>query len=360
MCYYRYFIKEARAAVINVDKLTYAASLESLQDLDGRANYHFHQLDICQAEEISDLLRYYRPDAILHLAAESHVDRSISAPASFISTNIVGTYVLLEAARAYWQALPSNRQERFRFLHVSTDEVFGSLDSEGMFAEDSPYDPSSPYSASKAAADHLVMAWHRTYGLPVLITNCSNNFGPFQFPEKLIPLMITNALLGRALPVYGRGANVRDWLYVEDHAAALATLLENGRPGERYNIGARCERCNLAVVESVCALLDRHVPRADKYSHREAIRFAPDRPGHDFRYAIDPTKIEQEIGWRPRHTFESALEKTVHWYLANERWWLPLLPARYETPCSTAQLRAAESATEPLLASSAQAATFAQ
>ena len=326
----RYLISETLCSVINVDKLTYAANLDSLQGVADHPRYCFYQLDICDGESIRDVLRRHQPDAVIHLAAESHVDRSITGSAPFINTNIVGTFILLEAARAYWEALPGVRKDRFRFLHVSTDEVFGSLGPEGAFTETSPYDPSSPYSASKAAADHLATAWHRTYGLPVLTSNCSNNYGPFQFPEKLIPLTITNALMGRDLPVYGRGANVRDWLYVDDHAAALIALIEKGNPGETYNVGARCERTNLAVVHALCDLLDRVSPQTSETSYHDAIRYVADRPGHDFRYAINPAKIEREIGWRPRETYDSGLERTVRWFLANENWWRPVRQARYD------------------------------
>lgn len=325
----RHLIKHAAASVINIDKLTYAANLDSLNEIADDPAYHFYQYDICQREGLAEVLRRHQPEAIIHLAAESHVDRSITGPAAFITTNVVGTSVLLEAARSYWEGLPGAHKDRFRFLHVSTDEVFGSLGPEGAFTEQSRYDPSSPYSASKAAADHLASAWHRTYGLPVLISNCSNNYGPYHFPEKLIPLMITNALCGRALPVYGSGRNIRDWLYVDDHAAALVALIEKGTPGQSYNVGAHCERSNLAVVEALCALLDRHAPLPGKGSHRDAIHYVPDRPGHDFRYAINPDKIVSETGWRPRETFDSGLEKTVLWYLANEWWWWPLRRSRY-------------------------------
>lgn len=326
----RHLIRETDSSVINVDKLTYAANLDSLHEIADEPAYHFYQFDICRGEELTGVLQRHQPEAIIHLAAESHVDRSITGPAAFITTNVVGTSVLLETARAYWEALPGARKDQFRFLHVSTDEVFGSLGPEGAFDETSPYDPSSPYSASKAAADHLASAWHRTYGLPVLASNCSNNFGPYHFPEKLVPLMITNALTGRALPVYGSGRNIRDWLYVEDHVAALVALIEKGTPGQSYNVGARCERSNLAVVEALCALLDGLSPLPGKGSHRDAIHFVPDRPGNDFRYAINPGKIEREIGWRPRETFESGLAKTVEWYIANEWWWRPLRKTRYD------------------------------
>lgn len=326
----RHLIANTPASVINIDKLTYAANLSSLQSIDADERYQFFQLDICDAARLSAVLRRHRPDAIVHLAAESHVDRSITGPADFISTNIVGTYVVLEEARSYWETLKPSERDRFRVLHVSTDEVYGSLGAGGLFSERTPYDPSSPYSASKAAADHLAAAWHRTYGLPVLISNCSNNYGPYHFPEKLIPLIITNALLGRELPVYGNGGNVRDWLFVEDHARALMTILERGRPGESYNVGARCERRSLQVVEAICDILDRLAPRSDNGTHRSAIRYVIDRPGHDFRYAIDPSKIESELGWSAQETFESGLEKTVRWFLANEGWWGPLREKRYK------------------------------
>jgi dTDP-glucose 4,6-dehydratase len=325
----RHLIKDTDAAVINVDKLTYAANRDSLREIADDPAYHFYHLDICEGESLANILQRHQPDAIIHLAAESHVDRSISGPADFITTNVVGTYVLLECARAYWEALPGARKDRFRVLHVSTDEVFGSLGDEGTFTEQTRYDPSSPYSASKAAADHLASAWHRTYGLPVLTSNCSNNFGPYHFPEKLIPLMITNALIGHALPIYGCGRNIRDWLYVDDHVAALVALVERGNPGQSYNVSARCERNNLAVVEAICDLLDRLAPLPGKALHRDAIRFVADRPAHDFRYAINPDKIEREIAWRAQESFESGLEKTVRWYLTNEWWWRPLRESRY-------------------------------
>jgi dTDP-glucose 4,6-dehydratase len=326
----RLLVGELGYSVANIDCLTYAANLGSLDPIVDRSRYSFHNVNICDREAVAAVLRREQPDAILHLAAESHVDRSITGPAAFIETNVVGTYQLLEAARAYWAALPGERQAKFRFVHVSTDEVFGALGPTGAFVETTPYDPSSPYSASKAASDHLAMAWHRTYGLPVVLTNCSNNYGPYHFPEKLIPLMITNALMGRELPVYGAGQNVRDWLYVEDHARALALACTAGVPGESYVVGGRQERSNLAVVHAICDLLDKLRPRADGQSHRAAIAFVTDRPGHDFRYAIDPGKIERELGWRARETFDTGLERTVRWYLDNESWWLPLRLDRYK------------------------------
>ncbi len=316
--------------VVNIDCLTYAANLASLEPVEKNPNYSFYQVNVCDRAAVTDILRLEQPDAIMHLAAESHVDRSITGSAAFIETNITGTFSMLEAARAYWLELPMRRKEAFRFLHISTDEVFGSLGEEGFFSETTAYDPSSPYSASKAASDHLVMAWHRTYGLPVLLSNCSNNYGPYHFPEKLIPLMITNALLGRELPVYGMGTNVRDWLYVDDHARALLTVLLKGVPGERYTVGGHNEKSNLEVVHKICELLDDAQPRDDGQSHTAAINFVEDRPGHDFRYAIDPTKIETELGWRAQETFDSGLNKTVDWYLTNEMWWLPLRLKAYQ------------------------------
>jgi dTDP-glucose 4,6-dehydratase len=318
----RHLVGDLGADVLNVDKLTYAANLHSLDPVAQDARYRFLRADICDRTAIKAALDGFRPDAVLHLAAESHVDRSISGSAAFIETNIVGTHRLLEAARGYWSTLTPAEQTRFRFLHVSTDEVYGSLGSDGAFCEDTAYDPSSPYSASKAASDHLVTAWHRTYGLPALISNCSNNYGPYQFPEKLIPLMILNALEGRPLPVYGTGANIRDWLYVEDHARALVRILEAGRVGETYAVGGRNEHTNLAVVEQICAVLDRLRPAAAP--HCDLVTFVPDRPGHDLRYAIDATKLETELGWRAQEDFASGLEKTVRWYLSNPGWWRPL------------------------------------
>jgi dTDP-glucose 4,6-dehydratase len=310
------------AFVVNVDKLTYAANPRSLDAIAHDPHYAFERLDICDRAAMDAVLAKHQPTAVLHLAAESHVDRSITGAAAFIDTNIAGTYHLLEAARHYCAALSPARREAFRFVHVSTDEVYGSLGAEGRFHEDTPYRPSSPYSASKAASDHLAQAWHRTYGLPVIVSNCSNNYGPRQFPEKLIPLTILKALAGEALPVYGDGANVRDWLHVEDHAAGLIALIEHGRPGERYNFGGDSERTNLAVVEHICATLDRLVPAARP--RRELIAFVTDRPGHDRRYAIDASKVRRELGWQPRQSFEAGLERTVRWYLDNRPWWEPL------------------------------------
>ncbi len=325
----RYLVAERGYSVVNVDCLTYAANLGSLEQIADSPRYAFHQINICDGPAVAAILRREQPDVIMHLAAESHVDRSITGPAAFIETNIRGTYEMLEAARAYWATMTTERKERFRFLHVSTDEVFGSLGNSGLFTPETPYDPSSPYSASKAASDHLAMAWHRTYGLPVVLSNCSNNYGPYHFPEKLIPLMITNALLGRDLPVYGAGANVRDWLYVEDHARALLAICEKGRPGEGYLVGGRNERSNLSVVNAIVSILDRLRPRDDGLSYQEQVMFVEDRPGHDFRYAIDPSKLELELGWRASETFETGIEKTVSWYLENESWWMPLRLRRY-------------------------------
>ena len=318
----RYFIRGTEASVLNVDKLTYAGNLASLSDLSGHSRYRFARQDICNREAMDDLFSDYEPDGVIHLAAESHVDRSIAGASSFIATNVVGTFTLLEAARAYWSRSSLARQKSFRFLHVSTDEVYGSLGEYGAFTETTAYDPSSPYSASKAAADHLASAWRRTYGLPVIISNCSNNYGPFHFPEKLIPLIILNAMHRKPLPVYGDGSNVRDWLYVEDHACALAAILEHGRPGEKYNVGGRNERRNIDVVDRICDILDALRPGTE--SHRSLITCVDDRPGHDQRYAIDASKLENELGWRAQETFDSGIEKTVQWYLANEWWWRPL------------------------------------
>lgn len=306
--------------VINVDKLTYAGNLESLGEAGGQPNHVFLQVDICDATAVRAVFRAHRPRAVLHLAAESHVDRSIDGPDAFVRTNVVGTLHLLEAARAHYETLEGAERGGFRFVHVSTDEVFGSLAEEGRFTPESPYDPRSPYAASKAGSDHLARAWHHTYGLPVIVTNCSNNFGPYQFPEKLIPLMILSALEGRELPVYGDGGNVRDWIYVEDHVSGLLAALDRGRPGETYLFGGSAERRNLDVVRSICALLDELRPDpAGTYAR--LIRFVTDRPGHDFRYAIDARPAQAALGWEPRHGFEAALRETVAWYLANERWW---------------------------------------
>lgn len=316
----RYILDDTDHRVINVDKLTYAGSLASLSRIAGRRDYVFEHADICDRPVIERVFNQYKPDAVIHLAAESHVDRSIDGPADFIQTNVIGTYNLLETARAYQASLPQASRAAFRFLHVSTDEVYGDLGPDGLFSETTAYDPSSPYSASKASSDHLVRAWHRTYGLPVLVTNCSNNYGAYQYPEKLIPLVILNALQRKKLPVYGDGQQVRDWLHVDDHVRALLRVLERGQVGETYNIGGHNEKTNLQVVESICDLLDEMVPDADQVSHRSLIQFVPDRPGHDRRYAIDAGKIQQQLGWQPRETFVSGLRKTVAWYLDNRAW----------------------------------------
>lgn len=318
----RHLVSELGHEVLNVDKLTYAGNLNSLKAIANAPNYRFVQADICDTATMQHLFAEFRPEGVMHLAAESHVDRSITGAAAFIETNVSGTFSMLEAARGYWNGLEQEAKQAFRFLHVSTDEVYGSLGEDGLFRETTAYDPSSPYSASKAAADHLASAWHRTYGLPVVISNCSNNYGPFHFPEKLIPLTILNALHGKTLPVYGNGANIRDWLYVEDHAIALFLVLTRGRAGEKYNIGGRNERRNIEVVERICAALDGMAPRTTPY--RDLINFVADRPGHDHRYAIDAAKLENELGWRALETFETGIEKTVRWYLDNEWWWRPL------------------------------------
>lgn len=318
----RHLVQDLKHTVINLDKLTYAGNLASLKEVEDSPLYHFEKADVCDRPALDAIFRKYQPDGVMHLAAESHVDRSITGAADFIQTNIVGTFVLLEAARDYWNALPDDAKAAFRFLHVSTDEVYGSLGAEGLFEETTPYDPSSPYSASKASADHLANAWFETYGLPVVISNCSNNYGPYHFPEKLIPLVALNALDGKDLPVYGDGSNVRDWLYVEDHAKALFTIMVKGRLGEKYNVGGRNERTNLHVVETICDILDELRP--SNRPRRELITFVTDRPGHDARYAIDATKLENELGWRAKENFESGIRKTVEWYLENEWWWGPL------------------------------------
>lgn len=326
----RHLIARGDTRVVNLDKLTYAGNLASLEEVKGSSNYCFVEVDIRDMSAVSGVLAEEQPEAIMHLAAESHVDRSIEGPGDFIETNIVGTFRLLQAALGYWNSLGEEKKARFRFHHVSTDEVFGDLPfDDGIFTEDTAYDPSSPYSASKAASDHLVRAWHHTYRLPVLISNCSNNYGPYHFPEKLIPLVILNALHERPLPVYGRGENIRDWLYVEDHARALDAVVSRGRPGETYLIGGRAERTNLDVVRVICHLLDQKAPRASGAPYRELITFVTDRPGHDRRYAIDPGKTERELGWRAEESFESGMAKTVDWYLAREDWWRPLREKKY-------------------------------
>lgn len=325
----RYLISRTKHSVINVDCLTYAGNLSTLESIAADARYSFEKINICDAASLKMLFDKHSPDAVIHLAAESHVDRSIDGPAEFIQTNVVGTYNLLEASRQHWNSLPIQRKERFRFQHVSTDEVYGSLGEDGFFTEETPYDPSSPYSASKAASDHLVRAWQRTYGLPSLVTNCSNNYGPYQYPEKLIPLTISCALAGKPLPVYGTGENVRDWLYVEDHARALITVLEEGRVGETYNIGGNSERRNIDVVRGLCVLMDEFRPNSTNVPHEKLITFVADRPGHDHRYAIDATKIRKELDWKPDETFDSGLRKTVAWYLDNEQWCRQAVAGRY-------------------------------
>ena len=318
----RYLVLEKGYEVLNIDALTYAGNLASLKLVDGKSNYKFLRANICDQPLMMQAISGFRPDRIMHLAAESHVDRSITGAADFIRTNVIGTFTLLEAARAYWSALVSSLKDTFRFLHVSTDEVYGSLGESGLFTESTPYDPSSPYSASKASSDHLAVAWQRTYGLPVVVSNCSNNYGPYHFPEKLIPLTILNALVGERLPVYGKGENVRDWLYVEDHARALDLIAERGRIGETYNVGGRNERRNIDVVRRICRALDGLAP--SNCPREELIEFVADRPGHDARYAIDATKLENELGWRALENFDTGIEKTVQWYFDNEWWWRPL------------------------------------
>jgi dTDP-glucose 4,6-dehydratase len=326
----RHLIEDTDHSVINLDKLTYSSTLTSLASIEGSNRYSFVQADIADAEAVAKIFAREKPDAVMHLAAESHVDRSITGPGEFIQTNVVGTYVLLQAALHHWRGLEGEAKANFRFHHVSTDEVYGSLEDDGLFTETTPYDPSSPYSASKAASDHLVMAWGRTYGLPVVISNCSNNYGPYHFPEKLIPLVIINALEGRPLPVYGDGSNVRDWLFVEDHARALLTICTTGQVGQTYNVGGRNERTNLQVVHAICDELDRIAPNAQIGPRRGLITYVTDRPGHDHRYAIDATKLETELGWRASHVFETGLAETVRWYLERRDWWEPLKAAAAE------------------------------
>lgn len=325
----RHLIENTDDCVLNVDKLTYAGNLDSLAHVASNSRYQFAQVDICDAAAITRLFEKHQPDAVMHLAAESHVDRSIDGPADFIQTNIMGTYVMLEAARKHWQTLSPAARDKFRFHHISTDEVYGSLGETGLFTEETPYDPSSPYSSSKAASDHLVRAWHRTYGLPTVVTNCSNNYGPFQFPEKLVPLMILNGLAGKPLPIYGKGDNIRDWLFVDDHARALEVVVKRGVVGETYNIGGFNEKQNIEVVKTICALLDELVPHSFFAPHTSLMSFVQDRPGHDHRYAIDASKIERELGWHPAETFETGLRKTVKWYLENSQWVRRALAGRY-------------------------------
>ncbi len=316
----RQYIDDTDHEIINLDALTYAGNLESLSSVADNPRYHFEHADIRDIQQIQTIFEKYQPDAIMHLAAESHVDRSIDGPADFIQTNIVGTYNLLDVAKKYWDRLASEKKSAFRFHHVSTDEVYGDLDDTGFFTEETPYQPSSPYSASKASSDHLVRAWRRTYGFPIVITNCSNNYGHYQFPEKLIPLVTLNALDGKPLPIYGKGDQIRDWLHVDDHARALRLVLEKGKDGETYNIGGHNEKTNLQVVKAICTLLDKLVPESPYVPHESLIEFVSDRPGHDLRYAIDADKIARDLGWLPDETFESGLEKTIQWYLQNSQW----------------------------------------
>ncbi|MGG7519470.1 dTDP-glucose 4,6-dehydratase [Allorhizobium undicola] len=318
----RHLVLDKKYDVLNVDKLTYAGTLTSLKAVEGNPLYRFLKADICDGAAMAEAFASFKPDRVMHLAAESHVDRSITGARDFVETNVMGSFTMLEAARAHWLSLEGEARQRFRFLHVSTDEVYGSLGDEGLFTETTPYDPSSPYSASKAASDHLAKAWARTYGMPVVVSNCSNNYGPFHFPEKLIPLMILNALIGKPLPVYGNGANIRDWLYVEDHARALDIIAERGRIGETYNVGGRNERRNIDVVKRICALMDELHPAGRP--HESLIQYVTDRPGHDARYAIDATRLETELGWKAQENFDTGIEKTVRWYLENEWWWAPL------------------------------------
>jgi dTDP-glucose 4,6-dehydratase len=325
----RHIIRDTDWSVTNVDKLTYAGNLDSLAEARTSNRHRHFKVDICDRAALGAIFQEVRPDAVLHLAAESHVDRSIDGAAPFIETNITGTYTLLEATLAHWRTLDDASRARFRFQHISTDEVFGSLGATGKFSESTPYAPNSPYSASKAASDHLVRAWHHTYGLPTLATNCSNNYGPYHFPEKLIPLVILRALRGESLPVYGKGENVRDWLHVEDHAEALTLVLRKGRPGETYNVGGDSERRNIDVVRAICRLLDELLPSSANRPHEKLIQFVTDRPGHDARYAIDASKIKTELGWQPRHSFDSGLRDTVRWFLDNRAWWERVMSGAY-------------------------------
>ena len=325
----RHLINNTDYEVVNVDKLTYAGNLQSLKDISDSKRYSFEQVDICDAKEIARVYREHQPDIVMHLAAESHVDRSIDGPSEFIQTNIVGTYTLLSEGRNYFETLDAQKKQTFRFHHISTDEVYGDLEgTDDLFTEETPYAPSSPYSSSKASSDHLVRAWQRTYGFPTLVTNCSNNYGPYHFPEKLIPLVILNALDGKELPIYGKGDQIRDWLFVEDHARALVLVATEGEIAETYNIGGHNEKENIEVVRTICQILDKKVPKSSPYE--ELITFVQDRPGHDLRYAIDASKIERELGWTPEETFESGLEKTVQWYLDNKWWWQSVLDGSYQ------------------------------
>ena len=326
----RHLLADTQHHVVNLDKLTYAGNPQSLADISDSPRYDFVQADIADPGDVSRVVSAVAPDAIMHLAAESHVDRSIDGPSEFIQTNVVGTFNLLDSALRHFQSLNESQQQAFRFLHVSTDEVYGSLGDTGLFTETTAYDPHSPYSATKAASDHLARAWKSTYGLPVLVTNCSNNYGPYQFPEKLLPLMIIKCLNEEPLPVYGKGLNVRDWLYVEDHASALRTVLENGEPGETYNVGGNSERRNIDLVHALCNIMDDVRLRKSGKKHADLITYVTDRPGHDFRYAIDSSKIQNELGWRPKHTLEAALGETVQWYLNHRDWWQAILDGNYQ------------------------------
>ncbi len=328
----RHIIKNTDDEVLNLDKLTYAGNLESLNEISGNPRYQFQQVDICDADKLADVFTMFKPDVVMHLAAESHVDRSIDGPTAFIQTNIVGTYTLLEAARKYWMSLDVEAQQNFRFHHISTDEVYGDLEgTTDLFTETTSYAPSSPYSASKASSDHLVRAWHRTYGLPVIVTNCSNNYGPYHFPEKLIPLVILNALDAKPLPVYGNGQQIRDWLFVEDHARALYKVVTEGVVGETYNVGGHNEKQNIEVVKTICKILDELKPQANGQTYESLITFVKDRPGHDLRYAIDATKIQNELGWTPTETFETGIRKTVEWYLNNQEWVAHIQSGEYQS-----------------------------
>jgi len=326
----RYLIENTEHTVVNIDKLTYAGNLESIEPVANDPRYHFEKVDIVEGEELERIFIEYEPDAIIHLAAESHVDRSIDGPAAFLDTNIIGTYTILETIRKYLNNSGSNKKESFRMVHVSTDEVYGSLGETGLFTETTPYQPNSPYSASKASSDHLVRAWYHTYGIPTITTNCSNNYGPYQYPEKLIPVVILNALQGKPIPVYGKGDNVRDWLYVDDHIRGLLTVLEKGRLGETYNIGGNAEMMNIDIVRKICYFLDQLVTEPAVEKHEDLITFVTDRPGHDKRYAIDATKIQNELGWQPEETFESGIRKTVEWYLKNLEWCNAVMRGKYD------------------------------
>ncbi|VAW76734.1 dTDP-glucose 4,6-dehydratase [hydrothermal vent metagenome] len=329
----RHLINDLGFEVVNIDKLTYAGNLESLRDIENSPKYIFEKIDVCDSEKMLRVMQQYQPDKIMHLAAESHVDRSIDGPADFIQTNIVGTYIMLDVARQFWASLPEHKKTEFRFHHISTDEVYGDLDgADDLFTEDTSYAPSSPYSASKASSDHLVRAWHRTYGLPIIITNCSNNYGPYQFPEKLVPLVILNAISGKPIPIYGQGNQTRDWLHVEDHARALVKVVLEGNDGETYNIGGHNEKTNLEVVTAICRILDEIIPidRGEFNMYEQLITYVKDRPGHDMRYAIDAAKIDKELDWRPEESFETGIRKTITWYLNNKSWWERVQSGKYQ------------------------------